>query len=96
MDSDRLVGRSMDRIAGTLEVEMSSLETVVASVKDGAHSFRYIRKATGLRLNDDQFNELIKENGRRLRFTRIRRTDADGNRIEPGWPGVKLLATAVM
>jgi hypothetical protein len=75
---------------------MSSFETVVASVKDGARSFKSIRKATGLRLNDDQFNELIKENGQRLRFTRIRRTDADGNRIKPGWPGVKLQTTAPM
>jgi hypothetical protein len=73
---------------------MSSYETVVASVKDGAHSFKYIRKATGLRLNDDQFIELIKENGQSLRFTRIRRMDADGNRIQPGWPGVTLQATA--
>jgi hypothetical protein len=73
---------------------MSSFETVLASVKDGAHSFKYIRKATGLRLNDEQFHELIKENGQSLKFTRIRRTDADGNRITPGWPGVKLQATA--
>ena len=73
---------------------MSSFETVVASVKDGARSFKYIRRATGLRLNDDQFNELINENGQSLKFTRIRRTDAGGNRIKPGWPGVKLQATA--
>jgi hypothetical protein len=73
---------------------MSTIETVAASVKDGAHSFKYIRKATGLRLTDDQFLELIKENGKRLRFTRIRRADADGNRVQPGWPGVKLCATA--
>ena len=75
---------------------MSRIEKVTETVKDGPHSFKFIRKATGLRLNDDQFNELIKENGRRLRFTRIRRTDADGNRIEPGWPGVKLQATDAM
>ena len=40
---------------------MSTIETVAASVKDGAHSFKYIRKATGLSLSDDQFLELIKE-----------------------------------
>ena len=73
---------------------MSSFETVVASVKDGAHSFKHIRRATGLKLNDDQFNELIKENGQSLRFARIRRMDADGNRITPGWPGVRLQANA--
>ena len=73
---------------------MSIIETVAASVKDGAHSFKYIRKSTGLRLTDDQFLELIKENEQRLRFTRIRRADADGNRIQPGWPGVKLCAAA--
>jgi hypothetical protein len=73
---------------------MSIIETVAASVKDGAHSFKHIRKATGLRLTDDQFLELIEENQQRLRFTRIRRADADGNRVQPGWPGVKLCATA--
>ena len=73
---------------------MSNIETVAAAVKGGAHSFKYIRKSTGLRLTDDQFLELIKENEQRLRFTRIRRADADGNRIQPGWPGVKLCAAA--
>ena len=73
---------------------MSSIDTVTAAVKDGARSFMHIRKATGLRLTDDEFLELIKENEQRLRFTRIRRADADGNRIQPGWPGVKLSATA--
>ena len=73
---------------------MSTIETVALAVKDGAHSFKYIRKATGLRLTDDQFLELIKENEQRLRFTRIRRADADGNHIQPGWPGVKLSAAA--
>jgi hypothetical protein len=73
---------------------MSIIETVAAAVKGGPHSFRYIRKSTGLRLTDDQFLELIKENEQRLRFARIRRADADGNRIQPGWPGVKLCAAA--
>jgi hypothetical protein len=73
---------------------MSIIDTVASAVKDGAHSFKYIRKATGLRLTDDQFLELIRENEQRLRFTSIRRADADGNRIQPGWPGVKLCAAA--
>jgi hypothetical protein len=73
---------------------MSTIETVATAVKDRAHSFKYIRKATGLRLTDDQFLELIKENDQRLRFTRIRRADAAGNRVQPGWPGVKLCAAA--
>ena len=71
---------------------MSIIETVATAVKDRAHSFKYIRKATGLRLTDDQFVELIKDNEKRLRFTRIRRADAEGNRVQPGWPGVKLSA----
>ena len=75
---------------------MNSFEIVVASVKDGAHSFKYIRKATGLYLSDDQFLELIKANEPHLRFTRIRRADTYGNRIKPGWPGVKLQTTAPM
>jgi hypothetical protein len=73
---------------------MSVIDTVAATVKDRAHSFNYIRKATGLRLSDDQFRELIKENDQRLRFTRIRRADADGKLVRPGWPGVKLQAAA--
>lgn len=73
---------------------MSNIETIATAVKDRAHSFNYIRKATGLRLTDDQFLELIKENAQRLRFTRIRRADAEGKRVQPGWPGVKLSAGA--
>jgi hypothetical protein len=73
---------------------MSRIETVAAAVKDRAHSFNYIRKATGLRFTDDQFLGLIKENEARLQFARIRRVDAAGNHIQPGWPGVKLRATA--
>ena len=69
---------------------MSSIDMVAKAVKDGAHSFRHIRKTTGLRLTDDQFLELIKESEQRPRFTRIRRVNADGNRVQPGWPGVKL------
>ncbi len=73
---------------------MSGIDTVAAAVKDGAHSFKHIRRATGLRLSDDQFVNLIKENEERLVFTRIRRSDAEGNLVRPGWPGVKLRAAA--
>jgi hypothetical protein len=69
---------------------MSGIDTVAAAVKDKAHSFKYIRRATGLRLSDDQFLNLIKENQERLEFTRIRRSDAAGKPVRPGWPGVKL------
>ena len=69
---------------------MSIIDAVAKAVKDGAHSFRHIRKTTGLRRTDDQFLELIEESEQRLRFTRIRRVDADGNRVQPGRPGVKL------
>lgn len=73
---------------------MSGFDTVAAAVKDKAHSFKHIRRATGLRLSDDQFLNLIKENQERLEFTRIRRADAEGNRVRPGWPGVKLRVDA--
>jgi hypothetical protein len=73
---------------------MSGLEIVAAAVKDRSHSFEYIRKLTGLGFSDDQFLKLIKENEERLEFTRIRRADAAGKRIRPGWPGVKLRAAA--
>jgi hypothetical protein len=73
---------------------MSGIEIVAAAIKDKAHSFKYIRRATGLRLSDDQFKSLIKENESRLEFARIRRSDAEGNRVRPGWPGVKLKAVA--
>ena len=69
---------------------MSIIDALAKAVKDGAHSFVHIRKTTGLRLTDHEFLKLIKENGQRLRFTRIRRVDADGNHVQPGWPGVKL------
>jgi hypothetical protein len=69
---------------------MSRLDIVATAVKNGAHSFNYIRKATGLKFTDAQFLELIKENEDRLQLTSIRRKDADGKRVQPGWPGVKL------
>ncbi len=73
---------------------MSRIETVAAAVKDKPHSFNYIRKTTGWKFTDEQFLDMIKEHADRLEFTRIRRADAEGNRIRPGWPGVKLRATA--
>jgi hypothetical protein len=73
---------------------MSGIDTVTAAVKEKAHSFKYIRKATGLKLSDAQFLALIKENQERLEFTRIRRADSAGKVVRPGWPGVKLRAVA--
>jgi hypothetical protein len=73
---------------------MNAIEIVATAVKEGAHSFEYIRKTTGLPLSDEQLMELIQENGDRLQFTRIRREDPAGNRIRPGWPGVKLRGVA--
>ncbi len=73
---------------------MSGIEIVTAAVKDRAHSFKHIRRTTGLGFSDDQFLKLIKENEERLEFTRIRRADAAGKRVRPGWPGVKLRAAA--
>jgi hypothetical protein len=75
---------------------MSGIETVTAAVQKKAHSFKYIRKATGLRLSDDQFLNLIKENDSRLEFTRIRRADTEGNPVRPGLPGVKLRVAATI
>ena len=73
---------------------MSGIDTLATAVKDRAHSFNYIRRATGLTLSDKQFMDMIKENGERFQFIRIRRADTDGNRIRPGWPGVKLKGVA--
>jgi hypothetical protein len=73
---------------------MSGIEIVATAVKDKAHSFKFIRRTTGLPLSDDQLMELIQENEDRLQFTRIRREDPAGNRIRPGWPGVKLRGAA--
>jgi hypothetical protein len=69
---------------------MSNLDTVAAAVKDRAHSFKHIRRSTGLRLSDNQFLSLISENEGRLKFTRIKRVDANGNLVRPGWPAVRL------
>ena len=75
---------------------MSRIETVAMAIKDRAHSFKYIRKITSLPLTDEQFMDLIKANEGRLQFTRMRREDAAGNLIRPGWPGVKLRGTATV
>lgn len=73
---------------------MSGIDQVATAVKDKAHSFQYIRKATGLPLSDEQFLALIEQNGDRLQFTRILRKDTAGNRMRPGRPGVKLRESA--
>ena len=69
---------------------MSGIETVATAIKGRAHSFNYIRKATGLKLSDEQFMDLIQANADRFQFTRIRRNDTNGQRVRPGWPGMKL------
>jgi len=76
------------------EIQMSGVDTLATAIKDRAHSFKYIRRATGLTLSDKQFMDLIKENGDRFQFIRIRRADTDGKPIRPGWPGVKIKGVA--
>lgn len=59
-------------------------------VQNGPHSFEWIRNATPLKLSDDEFGELIKSNPTMFQHTTIIRRNEEGERVTPGWPGVRL------
>lgn len=69
---------------------MNVVEKVSKLLAERPRSFHSIRQKTGLKLSDDQFMAMIRANEGRLAFARFRRTDDAGNRVRPGWPGMKL------
>ncbi len=69
---------------------MQDVDAVVETIQKKPHSFHHIRRRTGLKITDNQFMDLIRQHQDRFAFTRIQRKDAEGNRVRPGWPGVKL------
>lgn len=69
---------------------MTTIEAVTKAIKDQPRSFNSIRRRTGLKLSDREFLDMIRENQERFLFARFVRKDAAGNRVRPGWPGIRL------
>lgn len=70
---------------------MSNADRLAELIRSGPHSFRAIRERTDLKLTDDEFADLIRENANRFKAVRFAKKDDQGERIEPGRPGVKLI-----
>jgi hypothetical protein len=68
------------------------VEMIATAVRGRPHSFDYIRRATGLRLTDDQFRAVVAANRGRFRLVRFMKRDDEGELIRPGRPGVLLRA----
>lgn len=71
---------------------MNDADRLAEIVKDAPHSFHGIRRRSDMKLNDAQFSVLIKQNPERFAGVRFSENDANGVRILPGLPGVKLIS----
>lgn len=69
---------------------MTNADMLADAVQDAPHSFQVIRARTGLKLSDQQFFDLIRENSDRFAGVQFAKKDGAGNPIKPGRPGVKL------
>ncbi len=68
------------------------VEMIAAVVRRGAHSFDFIRSATGLELTDDQFRAMVGANRGLFKLVRFLKRDDEGQLIRPGRLGVQLRA----
>jgi hypothetical protein len=67
-----------------------NLEIMAAAVEKKPHSFRFIRKSTGLTMTDEEFTAMAKTDLGRFKLVKfVNRNDA-GSKIRPGHPGVGL------
>ncbi len=66
------------------------LEIMAAAVEHRPHSFRFIRKATGLTMTDQEFTAMAKSDLARFKLVRFRERNDAGSPIRPGRPGVGL------
>lgn len=71
---------------------MSDADKLAEIVKHAPHSFQMIRAQSSLKLNDAEFSTLIRENPGRFVNVHFAKKDANGERIKPGRPGVKLFS----
>ncbi|MDR3633137.1 MAG: hypothetical protein P4L84_04820 [Isosphaeraceae bacterium] len=67
----------------------NKVEKIAAAVEHKPHSFDHIRSTTGLKLTDEQFKAIVKQNSSRFKLVRFIRLDDAGKRILPGRPGVR-------
>jgi hypothetical protein len=70
----------------------NQVQMIAAVVRGGAHSFDFIRSATGLKLTDDQFRTLVGSNNGLFKLVRFLKRDDEGQLIRPGRPGLRLRA----
>ncbi len=61
--------------------------------QEAPHSYQVIRARSGLKLTDEQFHALIRENPDRFVSVQFAKKDKAGNPIKPGRPGVRLIRT---
>jgi hypothetical protein len=67
-----------------------SVEMMAKAIELRPHSFQFVRKATGLKLTDEEFTAMAKSDLARFKLVRFIKRDDEGVRIHPGRPGVGL------
>jgi hypothetical protein len=67
-----------------------TLEIMASAIQKRPHSFQFIRKATGLKLTDQEFTTIAKSDQGRFKLVRFLKRDDEGAQIRPGRPGVAL------
>ncbi|MHC5544032.1 hypothetical protein ACYOEI_37880 [Singulisphaera rosea] len=70
---------------------MSNADRLAEIVKRAPHSFQLIRAQSSLKLSDDEFATIIRDNPKRFASVSFVKKTADGKPISPGRPGVKLI-----
>jgi hypothetical protein len=68
----------------------SNLEIMAAAVEHKPHSFRFIRKLTGLTMTDEEMTAMAKSNSGRFDLVRFVKRNDEGSRVRPGRLGVRL------
>ena len=67
-----------------------TLEIIAAAVEHKPHSFRFIRKATGLTITDEEFTTMAQSDTSRFKLVRFMKRNDEGSTIRPGRPGLGL------
>lgn len=67
-----------------------TLDIMAGAVEHRPHSFQFIRKATGLKMTDQEFAAMAQSDLSRFKLVRFLKKDDKGSPIRPGRPGVGL------
>ncbi len=67
-----------------------TVEIMASAIEQKAHSFQFIREATGLRLTDQEFMAMAKSDLARFKLVRFLKRNNEGVRVLPGRLGVAL------